>query len=243
MLAASALGAPQADPRTDPIPRLVVSGTAEVAAAPDRARVLLGATSQAPTAAAAQQQTSQIVQRAIGAIRELGIPDTAIRTVGLSLSPVYSTPNRRLGGDDQPQAPQIVGHRASDSVEVVIDDLELVGAVIDAGVAAEANELGGLSFELRDDTQQRAEALRAAVASARTKAEALAFAAGVRLGEVHLIQEGGAEPGPYPGPMFRTAAMESGTPVQAGQVTVRATVTMTWGISPAGITPGEGEQR
>jgi hypothetical protein len=37
--------------------------------------------------------------------------------------------------------------------------------------------------------------------------------------------------------------MESGTPVQAGQVSVRATVTMTWGISPAGSAPGEGEQR
>lgn len=215
-------------------PTLTVTGQGRVSAAPDRAVVRLGAVAQADEAQAAQQQVNQVVQRALDAIRGVGVPDERIRTVGLSLFPVYSQPEPRPQRG-QPEEPRIVGYRASNTVEVTLDDLDLVGQVIDAGVGAGANQLEGLSFELRDDIEQRQQALQRAVEEARAKAQTLAEALGVQLAGVYRASEGGI--GVYQ-PQMRGAMMyaraEMATPVEPGQVEVQASVTVTYRIGGPG---------
>jgi uncharacterized protein YggE len=221
-------------------PTLTAWGMAEVAAEPDRAFVSLGAAAQASEAAAAQREVSEALTRAIAAVRGAGIPEEALRTAGISLHPVYSdVPAARPpeGEDDAPREPRIVGYRASNTLRIRVDDVAQVGAVIDAGIGAGANQLEDLSFELQDDTPQRAEALRAAVANARQKAEALAEAAAVRLGRVQKIEAGGVETF-APVQHRALASFEAATPIQPGQVRVRATVTMTWRIEEEAGTGG-----
>jgi uncharacterized protein YggE len=127
-------------------------------------------------------------------------------------------------------------------VSVRIDDLAKVGPVIDAGLAAGANNLDGVEFGLRDDGAARASALTEAVRSARGKAEALAAALRVRLVEIVEVAEGGvaiSQPQPFRGRVMAMAAdAMAATPVSAGQVGVDASVTVRWRIAPcSGDTP------
>lgn len=220
-------------------PTLTITGRGEVAAAPDRAVVRLGAIAQAEQASDAQGRVNEIMNRALADIRALGIPEELIGTTGLSLSPVYSTEGRQPPqplDHGQPKEPRIVGYRASNVIRVELTDLKRVGDVIDRGVAAGANRLEGLSFELRDDSGPRGEALRKAVADARAKAQAIAEAMGVRLDAVSEITEGGVSILPsrdqYGGTMARLAASAEAapTPVQPGQVQVEATVTVRYSL-------------
>lgn len=125
----------------DKAPMLTVNGDGEVSAPPDRATVRLGATTQADEAAAAQSSVNGTLQKALDAIQKVGIPQRSIRTTGLTLSPVYAP--QKLAS---PETPRVVAYRAANTIEVTVDDLKLMGAVIDAGVTAGANRLEGVSF-------------------------------------------------------------------------------------------------
>ena len=219
---------PQDGPRDERGPRmegamLVVSGDGLAQADPDFAVVRLGATVQAEDAGEAQAQVNAIMQKALEAVKGLDVDEKRVRTTGLSLYPVYDNNPRP---DQQNGEPRIVGYRASNVVCVELDDLSKIGNVIDAAIDAGANELQGVDFQLKDDAEAKSTALREAVASARMKAEVLAEAAGMKLGDLIAISEGGTSVRP-PEPMYgRMSMMESNTPVQPGQLEVGASVEM-----------------
>lgn len=216
-------GAQAAGPAEAAFPTITVTGTGEVAAAPDRAQVSLGAVVETRQAADAQGQLAQILQRVLKAIKALEIADEKIRTAGATLTPVYSQPKPKQ--DPEPEGPRIVGYRATNSVRVQLDDLDRVGAVIDAGIAAGANQLSHLSFELREDLPHRKQALTLAAREARVKAEAIAAALDLQLGEVLEVREDGAQAS-YPVERRFAAPAAAGTPIQPGQVQVSAAVTI-----------------
>jgi uncharacterized protein len=137
-----------------------------VTAEPDRAVVRLGAVAEAKDAGDAQKQLNEVMQKVLKAIRDLHVAGSAIRTEALSLSPVYASPEP-LANRREPEAPRISGYRASNVVTVQLDDLSRIGPVVDAGITAGANELQGLSFELRDSAAARNQALAAAALDAR----------------------------------------------------------------------------
>jgi uncharacterized protein YggE len=222
IMASAVLGA------SPPPPSLTVTGTAEVLAAPDRAVVSLGAVVEAKNALDAQNQIAQAMQRVIKDIRAQGIPEEKIRTAGLSLNPVYSHPASRTG--QEPEAPRIVGYRASNLVRVQVDDPERVGAVIDAGIRAGANQLSSLSFDLRDDLKFRKQALQLAAQEARAKAEAIASALNLQLGAVIEVREEGGQAS-YPVERRFAAPAAAATPVQPGQILVSAGVSVRFSLA------------
>lgn len=217
-------------------PTLTVTGDGESSARPDRAVVRLGATAQAETASAAQEQVSRVMQDAIAAIREAGIREEMISTSGLSLQPVYSDqPPIPIEGRREPPPPRIVAYRANNSVRIVVDDLAKIGDVIDAGVKSGANQIEDLSFQLKDDAAARREALASAAKEARDKADAIAQAMGLRIEGVLDVSEGGVNV-IRPRLEFARGAVAmdaAATPVQPGQVDVQASVTVTYRVSPA----------
>ncbi len=242
-MAPHVLQAQPAPPPTPPLgerhaklpPTLTVTGDGEISTSPDRAVVELGAVAQAEQASGAQEQVNAVMQAAIKAIREVGIGDKMISTVGISLNPVYTDRQPIPLDRESPPDPRITGYRAGNRVRVVIDDLKQVGDVIDAGVKAGANQVENLSFQLKDDTAARREALTEAAGQARAKADALASAMGLQIEGVLAVNEGGTD-------VFRprmelaTAGMavrNFATPVQPGQVDVQASVTITYRVSPA----------
>ena len=218
---------------------LRVAGDGQIQVAPDHAVVRLGATAQANEASAAQEQVNQIMQRALEAVRALGIEDEKIRTSELSLWPVYDQPQPNERGVMRP--PTIVGYQASNVISVELEDLTRIGGVIDACVAVGANQLQGVEFGLRNDTRAKAEALRRAVAAARAKAEVLAQAAGQPLGELVELNEAGVDYRP-PEPMYARGAMAmdmaaTPTQVQPGQLTMTARVNLVYRLRPGGGPP------
>ena len=217
----------------DPIPVLTVSGSGEARVSPDLATVRLGVIAQAATARAAQEQVSRTAGAVLEAIRKLGIKDEDIQTSGLSLSPLYSQP--RPGTEEESRAPRITGYQANNSVTIRVEDLTKVGPVIDAGLSAGANTLDGVEFGLRNDEAARSQALAEAAVKARAKAQTLASALGLRLGNVLEVAEGGVSvlPQPYPrySRMAELSVAAADTPVSAGQVGVQASVTIRYRIS------------
>jgi uncharacterized protein YggE len=216
----------------DVVPMLTVSGSGQARVAPDEATVRLGVIAQAATARAAQDQVNQAANAVLEAIRKLGVKAEDVQTSGLSLSPQYSQP--RPGMEDQ--APKISGYQANNTVTVRVEDLTKVGPVIDAGLGAGANTLDGVEFGLRNDEAARSQALADAALKARSKAQTLAKALGLRLGDILEVSEGGISftpPQPYPrrGMLQMAESAMADTPVSAGQVGVQASVTIRYRIA------------
>lgn len=220
-------------PAAETPPTLTVTGKGEYAARPDRAVLQLGAVAQAEQAAEAQEQVNAMGE-ALEAIRDVVGEEGSISTVGISLQPVYTDRHARLLDGQPPPEPRIIGYRAGNRLRVVIDDLTKVGDVIDAGVRAGANQVEGLSFELKDDTAARRGALTDAANQASDKATALAAALGVRIERVLAVKEGHVDVVRPRMELARAgvAAMDMATPVQPGNVDVSASVTVTYRVSP-----------
>jgi hypothetical protein len=203
---------------------LTVSGDGEVKAAPDQAMLSAGVVTDGKTAADALSANARKMNAVFDTLKRLGIADRAIQTSEMSVSPQYP--------DDGRQPRRITGYQVTNTVNVTVDDLDKVGAAIDALVNSGANSLGEVSFSIRDDKPLLAQAREAAVKDATAKAEALAHAAGVTLGPILSINEGGGAPEPVR-PMYRMALMAnapSPTPVAAGETSVSASVSITWQI-------------
>lgn len=210
---------------------LTVTGNGESMATPDHAVVRLGTAAQAEEAAAAQISVNEVMQKALAAIEKVGVAKKSIRTSGLTLTPVYS-PNR----PDRSTEPRIIAYRAGNTIEVTVEDIKLIGNVIDAGLKAGVNRLEGVSFGLKNDLEQRTIALRKAVEEAQEKARTMARALDVTLGNVREVVEGGVHifrPERLTANRGLMAADSMQTPVEPGEIRVQASVTIHYDISTA----------
>lgn len=179
-----------------------VDGQGEASAVPDQATVYFGVTSSASTVSQAQDNANKAADKLINAIKQQGILDKDIRTTNYSVTPNYGKTNpqplimmpERGGGDN------ITGYTVSQNLEVKIKPIDKVNKVIDIATANGANMVGGINFSLSDDLQKSLEnkARVQAVQEAKSKAQALANAAGIRLGKVINVTEGSNYPRPLP---------------------------------------------
>ncbi len=208
---------------------LTVFGRGEVSAAPDTAVVRLGAVAQDERAGAAQDRVNAAVRGILKGVKALGIPEEKIATVQLTLSPVYG--NRPKGPAEEPREPVIVGYRAGNIVRVTVDDLKILGMVVDAGLAAGANRVEGISFDLKDDSGHRRQALGLAARDAQLKAESIAVAIGVQLGRVRSVSEGGVNLVRPQMDAVAAYAVRDAAPIQPGQLQIEASLTVSYDIA------------
>ncbi|MGH7507619.1 MAG: SIMPL domain-containing protein [Longimicrobiales bacterium] len=221
----------QATEQNDDLRTITVDATGTVEREPEQALLLLAVESEAPTAAEASRANAERMESLLAALRRLQLEDDDIRTTAYDLSPIYQRP----GPQRDTVTPRIVAYRARNMVQVEVDTVSRVGAVIDGAVEAGANRVAGLTFQLRDPEEARLEALEDALASARREAEALAVAAGVTLGPAQSIQTSGGGRFPPPMPMYRGVAMDAAqmeTPIEGGTLTVSAHVVVVYRIAP-----------
>ena len=195
---------------------ITVTGVGKVSTVPDEAEFSLGITTEGRTAAAALAANSTRMRELIEALKAAGIAERHIQTRDVSVGSDYDESGR---SDD---------FVASNTVSVLIRDLDRAGAVLDAAARAGANNVYGPSLTRSNREGLEARALEDAVASARKRAEALADAAGVELGAVTAISETGAA---IPGPMeLRAADVASSAPIEKGTQEIQATVTVTFAM-------------
>jgi hypothetical protein len=223
VLAASALagvGAPRlirADAGDPPAGTLSVVGTGSVTTRPDTARLSAGVTTQGANASEAMAANADAMAKVIDALKRAGVASKDLQTEFVSVDPRYD------GGGGT-----ITGYTASNSVSAVVRELAKVGDVIDAAVAAGANNVSGPSLARDDQDKLYRDALESAVDNARQKAAALARAAGVSLGAVRSMSESPQSVGPVT--FAALAQRDSATPIEPGSAEITASVRVVFAL-------------
>jgi uncharacterized protein YggE len=207
---------------------ITITGTGTVTMPPDEVTMYMGVQTTSNDAATAQQINAEKMEQVIKALQDAGIAKDDIETAGYSIYPVR---DYYYGAYpvSEPEDPGITSYVVSNQLKVSIKDIDDVGSIIDTAVAAGANEVNSITFTLSDETRQKAreQALKNAVKAAELDADALAVALGVRITEaVQASTSGGSFAGPAPAVEYAVAESKSSTPIQPGDVSVSAYVTV-----------------
>jgi uncharacterized protein YggE len=223
--------AQEPEPRARP-PEVATTGEGTRTVQADRASVIVSVETRAPTPSAAGALNAARNTAIRDAIAALGVPREDIATSGYNVYPMRREP--QYGPYDPRQAQRDTGYVANNAVRVTLrrpEQLGLVGRVIDTALTAGATLITGVHYEARRTDDAEREALADAVADARSRAEAIARAAGGSLGE--LLEVSTAPRGA--GVEFATMARMRGAPAYAGptpitprEIEVRQYVTARW---------------
>jgi uncharacterized protein YggE len=160
-------------------PGVITSGDATVTKRPDIAFINVGVEAQASTATQAQRDLASLAGKLIAKAKSLGIPDSEINTGGYSVGPIYAPDGRGT----------ITGYQAGESLNLKWHNVDNVGNALDGLVQQGGATRISVSFGLNDTKAAQAEARTLAIGDARTRASAMARAAGVQLGQVLRITD------------------------------------------------------
>src|SRR5581483_228481 len=203
-----------------------VSGNGEAHVAPDVAFLNLAIETHAATAQESAGQNAALAQKVVEALTKKLEGKGKVWTGGYSLYPEYNEPRPN-------EKPVVTGYRAENSITVRTGEIGMLGGLIDTAIEAGANRINFLNFTLRDESQARSQAIALAAKDAQTQAHLLAKSLGVRLGPV-IKATTEAEARPFPvmraSGVAMSAVAAAPTPVQPNEVTVPATVSITYQI-------------
>ena len=193
-----------------------VGGTGTVYTSPDMGWFIVSVTTQATTAADAEQQNNDLMSKVISALMSAGIAEKDIKTTDFSLNPIYQD------SKEPGKPPVLVGYQARHTINVTVNDLTQIGNMLDLAISSGANEVGGIYFGLSSAKadQAQAQALNLAVKDANTKATAIADAMGVK-----LIGPTSVSLGYYYAPVrMDTQAAAKEVPIMPGELQYSVTV-------------------
>jgi uncharacterized protein len=218
----------------EPRPRTInVSGQGSIQAEPDRATITLGVESRKPKLEDARAEVQKAVDGVLKLTRDLKIDPKLVRATRFNVQPEYNW-------DNNARERNLIGYYVSRQVEVDLRDLEKIGQLLERAVDLGANQIGDPRLDSSKRRDLEREALAKAVADAKLNAEAVARAAGARLGPPRTIS---ATSGfvPPPMPMYtRAAKMEAASDAsqsyQSGQMEFNGTVQVEYDLIP-GATP------
>ena len=203
---------------------LNVNGSGKVALTPDIAYITIGVHTEGASATDAMADNNRQAQAVMDVLKGQGIADRDIQTTNLSIYPqqIY---------DDQGKPTGEIRYSVDNSVYVTLRNINNVGDVLDAVVKAGANTISGIQFDVSDKSAALSSARAAAVQDAQAKAEELAKAAGVTLGQVQTISEYTSS-NPIPMYDMRAAPMAdaASVPVQPGQMLLTMEVNIVYEI-------------
>lgn len=192
-----------------------VSGEGKVTVVPDVAILNLGMSSRKNTVKAAQAEANSVVNQLTQALKSFGVDSKDIKTTNFSVYPEYNI-NR------------VSGFNANVNLTVTVRDIDKVNDILDKATSLGINSVGGVQFtvdesKLKNLTQ---EARKKAVDEAKEKAESLASAAGMTLGKIVNISEGGNNPRPVYFAAKDAVGMGGGAEVQPGSTDIISSVTL-----------------
>lgn len=210
---------------------ITVNGSGQASGTPDVANVQLGIEVTNTDPGKALAQANDTISKVTKAVAEVGIAETDIQTSGFNLYPqnpqpqvVPSTNNTQP--NSSPETTQT--YQAQISISVQVKDISKVGAVIDAGTKAGANIVTGLTFGIADMSKLEQEARTQAVANAHSRAQQLAAALNMTLGDPITVNEstgGGVRP------LAFNAVGGAATQVNPGQLNVNIELQITYSMS------------
>ncbi|MEN9223046.1 MAG: SIMPL domain-containing protein [Thermostichus sp. BF3_bins_97] len=200
---------------------LTVTGQGSTQVETSIALIRLGVVMQGDSAESVQQQVAESSERLVNRLKELQV--SALQTTGISLYPQY---------DYRDGQSRLTGVQGQNSVQFEVP-VARAGQLLDEAVAAGATQVESVSFRADEDAleQARSAALVKAVADAQSQAEDVLGALNLTVGSVERIQihsDGRFAPPPVPLATQADFARSevAATPVEGGEQTVRAQVTL-----------------
>ncbi|MFZ6030141.1 MAG: SIMPL domain-containing protein [Chloroflexota bacterium] len=210
----------QVDDTTDgPTRTLYVSGSGQVSVQPDTVIVRIGVQTEAESAAAALDQNNEQMQGLVRLLRDRGVASADIQTQNVSLYPRYEDSGR----DNRSQT--LAGYTVTNIVEARLRQIDSVGEVLDAAIAAGGNRIESIRFDVSNPEQYLDAAREAAWDDAQAKAEQLAELSGVTLGSVLSLSEATMGPQPY---VERQLMTDAAVPIEPGTQTISVSLQVSW---------------
>lgn len=193
-----------------------ITGDGEVAVTPDTASVNIGVITEAYELIEGQQQNSLIVTKVINTLLNLGIPRNDLQTRDYRIEAEY----------DYDQGKQIFrGYKITHILEVKIEDLLLVGKVVDTAIQTGANYIANFQFSIKNKEAAYQQALSIALLNALEKAKSIASTLQVTLVPTPvLVAEGGREIPPLPIQPVTFVKGMSSTQLEPGQLIIKANI-------------------
>jgi uncharacterized protein YggE len=204
-----------------------VSGSGKVTGKPDVAKLSLGVSTLAGSVQAARDRAATSLDAMIKSVKANGVADKDVQTQQLSISPEYDYSNNK----------QVLrGFRVNNTILVTIRDINTTSKTVDDAVSAGGDDttINSLAFTIDDPKDLEQQARQAAVDDAKAKAQTLAKAAGVQIGDAINISETS-----YSVPMLydrslsgaeKAPATGASTPIEPGELDVTVDVSVTWAI-------------
>ena len=204
-----------------------VGGNATVSLAADTASIQIGVNTRDESVRTAQQENARLMAAVMDAILGTGVEEKDVITSQFN---VYS--NYEYSTDSLGREKRTLYYQVQNTVTVTIHDLSLIGSVLDAAMEAGANTTYGIAFSSTQENEAYQKALTRAVQDAMLKAQVIAAAAGVQLGELVFINASQTNYGitdSY-GVMnsftYEAKAMDRGATITSGDVSVGAEVVL-----------------
>jgi uncharacterized protein YggE len=192
---------------------------------PDIAYIYVGVHTEKSSASEAVGENNSQTQKMIDALKDFGIAAQDIRTTSFSIWP--QDKYDPFTGTQTGEKVYVVDN----TVYVTVRDLAKLGELLDAVIAAGANTVNSIQFDVADKSEALKLARAEAVKNAAAQAQELADAAGVKLGDVQTIEYYDSVPYPvFDGKGGGGGAMEAAVPIQPGQLTYTVTVTVSYTI-------------
>lgn len=197
-----------------------VQGEGKITAVPDQAQIVFGVVEESVHLKDASAKARKKMQAIFAAIKSFGISEKDFQTIDYNIQPKYKY-------DKNGNEMQRTGYTVTNRIKVLIKDLDQVGQVLEAVTEQEVGQVEGPNFGFSDPSKLSLEALKAAMADARTKAQTLARSADADLDKVFSINQLSSYM-PTPRPMMAmraNVAMEANAPpIAQGQSEVNAQV-------------------
>jgi uncharacterized protein YggE len=197
---------------------VITNGDATVSKKPDVAFLSVGVESQQSTAAAAQSDLASKAAKLVARAKALGIADKDTNTSGYWVGPYYASGSQAING-----------YRASEQLQLKWHAVDSVGKALDALVQEAGATHVSVSFGLSDPKAAKAEARTLAVADAHSRAQAMASAAGVKLGQVVRVSD--VTFSGYPSASFAAKAAADSSQLPVGELNLTVTVEVAYAIA------------
>ena len=206
-----------------------VDGTSVIKAMPDRATVNISIESTAKDAKEASAQNAIVMNKIQKDIMALAITKDNIKTTNYNLYPLY---NRKDNGRQE-----ITGYSVSNQITVTVDNIDIVGNIIDTAINAGANSVNSVEFSLKDPQSYKDKVLVQAINDAKRKADIIAKTLGKNVVNVVSVNSNNSyiEARTFNSMMYAkaadSAAVGASSPIQAGDISVKANVSIVFEIN------------
>ncbi len=223
--------AQQAVPLKDSVPTIATTGEASAEVVPDIATISLAVETERPKAADAARDNARAAQAIIGEIKAQGIDARDIKSLSVTLAPVYDE-TRDANGYVTKRT--LRGYAAHNSLSVRVRNIEKAGVLAGQLMDKGANRLEGIAFDYTQE-EEKYDALRGdAVRDALRKANSYVSGLGLKLGRVlEIVTQAPSRVLPATMSAGIRAKSESATavPIEPGSEVLRTEVRVTWELA------------